>query len=189
MGIRFDYKRAKNDLDKALDEALKRMGHEIRVEIEHRIPDGNIRGPVGYASITGAYLMAQIVGDAIALMANYGRGSLMARDNPGLSDYMRSPYWNPDRNPMDMYIRTRKGPYIDIFGQRRRGSPKGGRILEPQMQESAYLKAKFQAFEPWRPTYAFDRAMRWLANGRFKWIIQNAIREFPWHKYLVITKD
>ena len=51
------------------------------------------------------------------ILDNYGTGSLMSLDNPGLAKYKSSNLWNPDRKGHFITGR-KKGTYVNIVGKR-----------------------------------------------------------------------
>ena len=59
-----------------------------------------------------------------AWIAEYGSGSLLDSDNPGLMAYSNSSSFNKERE--DFEIRTRKGEYTDLDGVVHEGSGIGG---------------------------------------------------------------
>lgn len=124
-------------------------------------------------------MVAGITGGAWAVMDNFGTGSLMDRDNPYLTEYMNSDLWNPDRH--DFAIRTRVGPYIDIFGRLQRGSKKGGINLEGKEVGGIEIR-------PQPPSHAMTVAAAWFANSRAGEILQEALDGFPWGKFIIATK-
>lgn len=123
-------------------------------------------------------ITASIAGGAWAAMDEWGTGSLMDTSNPAYQAYRNSDLWNPAR--YDNKIRTRpKGPYTDIFGnQRISNSPVAGVDLEALGISS-----------PTPPSHAIQTAMRWMKNYRFREYIKNTIKNFPFHKYFIVSKD
>jgi hypothetical protein len=116
-----------------------------------------------------------VTGGAYVAMDNYGKGSLMDKDNPALDAYANSSLWNPLRP--DYFIRGRPpGTYQNIFGDMTETSGKrAGKIIERETGP----------FAPIPPSHALEKAARWLANGEVQHIIKTTIEEFNFSQFMV----
>ncbi len=126
------------------------------------------------------YIAAEIVGDAYAAMAEWGRGSKMDPSNPALDSYRSSDMWNPARK--DLAIRTRPDTpgQKNIFGEPVIGHGTGG----------VFLENKDEKYIPWEPTHGMVKtAARWLSETRLNKIWKQAIDDFPWGNFIVTTSD
>lgn len=123
-------------------------------------------------------IIAGISGGAWAVMDEFGTGSEMDLFNPTLPDYMASNMWNPARGN-DLTIRSRPNApgQRNIFGEPVNGSGKGGVDLEALGVVDA---------QP--PSHAIETAMRWMKNGRFRQVIHQTVKAFPFGRFIVITK-
>lgn len=172
--IGFDANRCIRDLHRHLVRTMEDVQEELLNEIhsgtKHKTDwkKGEIEEFVGM-------ITAHIVGGGWAVMDEWGRGSKMDTTNPELQEYIKSVYWNPLRR--DLKIRGRPaGTYVDIFGNIRHSSGKrAGQVLE-----------ETKGYEPWEPSRAMRTAIQVMKKGRFNEIVQKAVMEFPWRKYLKI---
>lgn len=178
MGVKFMREPCQKALQVRLVQALKQMQKVYLAEAQShmRTPEGAKDLKEGEIKALATYISAEVIGGAWATMDEWGRGSLMDPNNPALMSYQQSSLWNPHR--VDEAIRTREGPYTNIFGERKPGSKKGGINLEGK-----------PGFEPWPPSHAMQTAMRWMRIGTIQKILRDAIATFPFHKYIIATKE
>lgn len=119
-------------------------------------------------------IVASICGGAWAVMDEFGTGSLMDMSNPALEAYRSSSAWNPARQDNKIRSRPNAPGQVDIFGNSVNGKGKGGHDLEAEGKMT-----------PQPPSHAVETAMRWMANGRFKAVIQGVINSFPFGKFII----
>ena len=180
MGIRFDTAGCINALRLHLIATLKQLQGELLEETRSHMNTSS-----GMQDITAEeieeiadVLIARIRGGAWAVMDCFGRGSLLDVNNPALDSYRNSDLWNPARQGLEIVGRP-AGRYKNIFG------------------ETVYSSGAFEGiniegvggFEPWPPSHAFQTAARWMKNGRIQTVLKRALREFPWGKFIIATKE
>lgn len=186
LGIRFNSAGAMAELRRNLVVAMKQLQGEFLRESQSgmRTPEGaNSLYEGDVEVVADAIISAYVIGGADAAKDVFGVGSLMAdeSENPGLADYKQSELWNPDRDDNTIRSRDRRNnPYTDIYGnQRNSRSNRGGIDLE----------RKGGKFAPQPPSFALQTAARWMENGRFQEVLQNAVASVDWAKYFVETKE
>lgn len=123
-------------------------------------------------------IIAGISGGAWAVMDEFGTGSEMDLFNPALPDYMANNMWNPARGN-DTTIRSRPNAsgQRNIFGEPVNGIGKGGVDLEALGIVDA---------QP--PSRAIETAMRWMKNGRFRQVIHQTVKAFPFGRFIIIDR-
>ena len=136
--------------------------------------------------IIAGIVTTSVIGGPWTVMDEFGTGSAMDMNNPHLIAYIQGPYWNPARTGVAGYPRVGrpKGQYIDIFGkvQISKGNAKGINL------EKLARKGKLpKTFLPTPPSNTLQIAIRWMNNGRFQQLTIQAVKSFPWHKYLIVT--
>jgi len=122
-------------------------------------------------------IIASISGGAWAVMDEFGTGSYMDRKNPALDNYRKSKSWNPARDVATILSRPDQPGQVDIFGNSVNGRGKGGVDLE-----------KIGVVEAMPPSHSIETATRWMANGRFKFVIKTTLATFNYGKYLKTDK-
>lgn len=186
--IKFNTECCIKDLHNYLVETIKKARSELLREIRSGVerPEAIDDWTEGDIDEIAGVITAQIAGGGWAVMDEFGRGSLMDITNPALEEYIGSIYWNPLRH--DKAIRGRPaGAYVDIWGNTRysHGSMAGTNLEE--LDEKKPLR--FQGdFEPWQPSKAMRTAMQVMREGRFQEIIQEAVDDFPWSRYLIVEE-
>lgn len=116
-----------------------------------------------------------------AYIVEYGRGSMLDKNNPFLGEYIISPYYNPYRSS-DFAIRSRKGEYTipDWEG----GSGFITRIGGGQTAKNLEtLSPPDPRFAPSPPRHFFKKAME-NSKRVLEQEILNTMKTFPYHKYL-----
>lgn len=178
MGVKFMREPCQKALYARLVQAVKEMQKVYLAEAQShmRTPEGAASLREGEIEAVAGWITGQVIGGAWAILDEWGYGSLMDTSNPALDAYRQSNLWNPDRH--DLAIRTRKGPYIDIFGRPQKGSKVGGINLEKKGE-----------FSPQPPSHAMQTAMRWMRTGTIQKILLDAIATFPFHQYIIATKE
>ena len=136
----------------------------------------------GEVESKGDDVTATIDADPWTLMINYGRGSLMDTNNPGLADYRASGQWSPYRS--DLAIRSRVRPYTNIFGEtvmpiRRWYMP--GVNLERFSDNPA-------KYAPWAPEHFIESAREEFMQFEAQVILHNALNAIPWDMAITTPK-
>lgn len=119
-------------------------------------------------------MTASIVGGAWAAMDEHGTGSLMDTSSPAFEAYRNSKMWNPARHDTKIRSRPDAPGQIDIFGKPVKGKGKGGVDLEAL------------GYTPTPPSHAMETAMRWMANGRMREVLQKIINSFPFGSFIIV---
>jgi len=180
MGIRFDGTSCANFLYLNLVEAMKQLQQELLAEAKRGMltPEGaeslHDDAIVDIANV----IIASISGGAWAVLDEWGKGSLLDESNPALVDYKNSKMWNPARHDNKIRSRPKQDGQVDIFGNDVDGTGKGGHDLEQ----------KGGKYAPSPPSHAIRTAARWMANGRMQKKIQDVVRAFPFHKFIICDK-
>ena len=108
----------------------------------------------------------------MALMTEWGSGSLADTSNPAWDEYTRSEYWNPARDPGRHTIRGRPaGEYTDLDNQQRVSS--GGR-------EGINLEWKY----PPVPAQHWLQGIVELSRPYILERLIEMIQVFPFHNYI-----
>jgi hypothetical protein len=186
--FKFDSIAAKVALEKKLYEALLNLQEEALKDAQTKMKTP--RGAKGLnkeeIKKVASILTGEIIGNAWSVLDEFGKGSLMDRDNPALDDYINSDFWNPLRDTNDLAVRGRpKGSYIDFFGNKRESS---GRLAGVNLEALAEQGKLPQSFLPQYPSHALRDAIRWIGAGRIQKILSNVIVTFPWLDYFVPDK-
>lgn len=180
MGVKFLKDQCQKDFQDHMIATVKRMQDVYFNEVEShmRTPEGARDLTKGEVKAVAGWITAQVIGGPWATVDQWGTGSLMDTSNPALTDYLfnTAAGWNPDRH--DIAIRTRMGPYTDIFGRTRKGSKVGGIYLEDNPR-----------YAPMPPSHAFTIAMAWMQLNTIQDMLKEAIAVFPFHKYITVTVE
>lgn len=116
------------------------------------------------------------------ILDNYGTGSLMSLDNPGLAKYKSSNLWNPDRK--GHFITGRKeGSYKNITGKHSSSGRYRGVNLEGRTIRLTKNGKKLR-FKPHAPTGALHHAISWFYETWFEECWKKTRKEFNISKYL-----
>ena len=127
-------------------------------------------------------MVGAILGGPWVLMENYGRGSEMDEENlwkTGLKYVLNPQLWNEARE--SLAISTRARPYTNIFGDKVESTgsdPPPGIDIE-----------HLPGFEPWAPTYHLENTLNEFMQFEAIAIINNYFYQFPWHRYIIGTKN
>lgn len=178
MGVKFLKDQCQKDFQDHMITTVKRMQDVYFNEVKShmRTSEGANDLTESEVKAVAGWITAQVIGGPWATVDAFGTGSLMDMSNPALTNYLfnTAAGWNPDRH--DTAIRTRKGPYTDIFGRTRKGSKVGGIYLEDR-----------EKYAPMPPSHAFTTAMAWMQIGTIQNMLKKAIAVFPFHKYIIVT--
>jgi len=108
----------------------------------------------------------------MALVTEWGSGSLADTSNPAWNEYVASQYWNPARDPGKHTIRGRpEGEYKDLDNETHHSSGK---------HEGINLEWKYPPMEP-------QHWMRGLVERSRPYIMERLaqmVQAFPFHKYI-----
>jgi hypothetical protein len=115
-----------------------------------------------------------------AWIQEYGRGSLMDRNNPNLWEYFDSIYWNEARYPVPgaPIVGRPPGSYIGIDDQRH---------VSTGIKQGINLE-NIPGFEP-RPPLHFLRNALLSNKNLIEDQLQAALETFDWERFLVVTRD
>jgi hypothetical protein len=182
------------DLIKHMLKAMNRVAEELFYQMQSRTKSQKVAQSLEkHVYFQGYNQIVTIVGSNhwMAFLENYGTGSLMAGDseNPYLTQYMRSGYWNPARPKLARYpvVGRPAGTYYapdyqkgDSHRQYRSTGVYEGENLEKIKSFGSKTK-----FTPKSGTFFVETSMSFVKK-RFQDIILEAIETFPWdnHKYL-----
>lgn len=128
-------------------------------------------------------IIARISGGAWTVMDSFGTGSLLDSSNPALQGYKNSNLWNPDRNDNKIRSRSRaqnNSNLKDIFGNPIKTKSNIGGID---------IEGKDGKYNPQPPSHAIQTAVRWMANGRMKSVIQETVKAFPFGRFIIVDKN
>jgi len=122
--------------------------------------------------VAGNVIGTVSAGGMMALITEWGSGSLADTSNPAWDEYTRSEYWNPARDPGRHTIRGRPaGEYTDLDNQQRHSSgDKEGINLEwkfPPIPAQHWLQGIVERSRP----YILERLVQ-------------MIQVFPFHQYI-----
>lgn len=124
------------------------------------------------ATVAGQVIGTVFAGGMMALVTEWGSGSLADESNPAWDEYTRSKYWNPARDPARHTIRGRPaGEYVNLDDEARHSSGKKAGIN---------LEWKFPPHEP-------EHWMREIVALSRPYILErltDMVRVFPFHKYI-----
>lgn len=135
---------------------------EVRRDMIHK----EVKAMAGYVMGTVS------AGGMMALVTEWGSGSLADASNPAWDEYTRSKYWNPARDPGKHTIRGRpEGEYVDLDGQTHYSTGKWeGRNLEwkyPPIEPQHWMREIVTLSRP----YILER-------------LRQLVKTFPYHKYI-----
>jgi len=123
-------------------------------------------------TIAGQVIGTVSAGGMMALVTEWGSGSLADTSNPAWDDYTGSEYWNPARDPGRHTIRGRpEGEYKDLDNETHHSSGK---------REGINLEWKYPPMEP-------QHWMRGLVERSRPYVLERLvqmIQAFPFHKYI-----
>lgn len=165
--IRFDSKAAYKDLSDAFAEEMGRLVGLVLAQAQANVTDAEVRESLkAFLDMTlPGFFEGVVLSDSWkAWLEEWGKGSMMDRNNPDLFDYIMSDMWNPARKN-DLAIRGRpRGPYRGIDGQTHFSSGAAeGRNLEA-MALHGKIKRNPERFLPKPPTHFLRDAL--LANEK-----------------------
>jgi hypothetical protein len=109
-------------------------------------------------------------------LEQWGKGSLLDSNNPGLSDYMNSDSWNPERESYIIVGRS-AGTYKSFDGKERYSSGrKQGQIIED---------INSQQFKPTPPSHFMTNA---LESNRLQIMesLQQLVTSFDWGAFFIM---
>lgn len=122
--------------------------------------------------IAGQVVGTVSAGGMMALVTEWGSGSMADTSNPAWDDYTGSEYWNPARDPGKHTIRGRpEGEYKDLDNETHHSSGK---------YEGINLEWKYPPMEP-------QHWMRGLVERSRPYVLERLvqmIQAFPFHKYI-----
>lgn len=184
MGVRFNGQACADFLYLNLVGAMKQLQQELLAQAQQGMltPEGRDSLHDDDIKEIAGVIVASISGGAWAAMDEHGTGHMMDRGNPALKDYMGGSLWNPQRMGYTVVGRP-AGTYTNIFGEK--VTSKGKR--EGQEIEFPEYKGK-HPFVPHPPSHAMQTAVRWMANGRMRQLIQTTVKSFPFNKFIVTDK-
>lgn len=182
MGLRFNKELAAAHLRRDLVAAMIVLQKEVLKEAKQdmrTLEGANDLTAETIKEIAGV-IVAQIAGGPWATIDEFGTGSLMDPNNPGLANYRNSALWNPARP--DNKIRGRpRGTQKTMFGNRFFKGNAPGVDLE-RLARAGKIDEKYL---PQRPSKAIRTAFNWMRQGRFQAVIVATIQTFPWHRYII----
>lgn len=186
MTIEFNSAKMAIDFEKHLIGYLIMLQKEVLEQAQTapgQTPEGASDLTIEAVQVLGTVILGRVIGGPWATMSEWGTGSLMDTSNPHLSKYRQSDRWNPARH--DTKIRSRpRGTYTDIFGnQKTSRAARAGVDLE-WLESQGRLKNFELYLIP--PCHGLQVAMRWMQQGRFWQVVQQAINTFPFHRYLIV---
>ena len=191
MGVKFMREPCQKALQVRLEQALKQMQETYLEEVRSHLktPEGIQDLKEGELKALAHVLVAEVIGGPWATIDAFGTGTKMDTANPALDDYLfnTAKGWNPARK--DLAIRGRPaGTYTDIFGRQRKSS---GALEGRNLEENPPEKGRFDTgkFDPIPPSHAFTVAMAWMRIGTIQKILRDAIATFPFHQYIIATKE
>jgi len=123
----------------------------------------------------------------LAFLDNFGTGSRMDTNNPFLSEYLRSPYFNRDRLGNGMAVVGRpEGEYVapdfrDGSGEIVRHSK--GRFEGVNLEQLINPRTGKPYFIPQAPKHWLEQGIRWGLSDLIE-NVRKAFSTFPYHKYL-----
>lgn len=205
LNISFDEKGFYNDLIKQLVEAMTHLSLELlnlfsagattHTPKKNMPRISNIDGFWRYSVEKTADAIVSVVGNDnwYAFISNYGSGSLMARDNPWLKEYMESEFFNPERLSAGMAVLSREGEYnspnySDGMGtttmQGKGLKDKNGNPANLENMSGKFSNGhSYKYFTPQPPSYWLEHGMAVIEKRMFD-VIQEVIDNFPAHNYL-----
>ena len=116
------------------------------------------------------------------ILDNYGTGSLMSMDNPGLSRYKSSGLWNPLRTGKNI-VGRKAGTYTNITGEHETSGRYAGVNLEGRTIRLSDSGKKLR-FKAHAPTGALHYAISWFYKSWFRQCWKKTVKEFNFSKYL-----
>lgn len=128
------------------------------------------------------HIITYLKANSYLIINNYGTGSKMDMNNPGLSEYMRSQVWNPIRKDKTI-VGRKKGSYKNIFGgtSYSSGSMAGKRI---EYKRFRFKSGKYFEILPLQPSHAVETAINWYFIDWLPTAVNNAIKKLNYSKYL-----
>jgi hypothetical protein len=174
MGIRIDSQAMAKGLQTMLLVECEALTDWLWSQVQGKAPP-EVRRDMIHKEVKAmaGYVMGTVsAGGMMALVTEWGSGSLADTSNPAWDEYTRSKYWNPSRDPGKHTIRGRpEGEYVDLDGETHYSS---GRW------EGRNLEWKYPPIEP-------QHWMREIVTLSRPYIYKRlalAAKTFPFHRYI-----
>ncbi len=174
MGLRIDSQAMAKGLEIMLLAECEILTDWLWSQVQSKAPPEVDRSRIHkeVVTIAGQVIGTVSAGGMMALVTEWGSGSLADTSNSAWDDYTRSKYWNPARDPGRHTIRGRpKGDYVDLDGETHYSTGKfEGRNLEwryPPIEPQHWMREIVILSRP----YVLER-------------LRQAIKVFPFHKYI-----
>lgn len=120
-------------------------------------------------------------GGMMALVTEWGSGSLADTSNPAWDEYVRSEYWNPLRDSGKHTIRGRaKGEYTDLDGEKQYSTGRGTFVDSNGQLKGRNLEWKYPPIPPQHWMQGIVERSRPTILER----LAQAVQMFPFHKYI-----
>lgn len=174
MGIRIDSQAMAKGLQTMLLVECEALTDWLWSQVQGKAPP-EVRRDMIHKEVKAmaGYVMGTVsAGGMMALVTEWGSGSLADTSNPAWDEYTRSKYWNPSRDPGKHTIRGRpEGEYVDLDGETHYSSGKW---------EGRNLEWKYPPIEP-------QHWMREIVTLSRPYIYKRlalAAKTFPFHRYI-----
>lgn len=178
MAISYNGEQAITDLVVLLKQDLIQLQSELIAEASTKMRSQEARDGLTPTEVeqVATVISVAIIGDAWAVMDEWGTGSKMDVSNPAYAQYRTSNMWNPARTSNTIVSRPGTAGQIDIFGRSVKGKGAGGVDLE-----------RAGIVEALAPSHAVKQSLRWMRNKRFVEKINETLKHFPFGSYIIIT--